>query len=176
MAPQRVYYPANMRVLQNVKRDKRLTIHIQHNGYAKHVQNILLKSEQLQVLSLGKDEMMGLDHRSQSFLQNRGELQRCMYKRDSPEVAGSVAPKDLVYEPRDRYADSDQATNVYQTARLLQEEPFNLYTTRTLASILRNWGLISGFHTVSTPGSLTDLIECPNPSSLLSCHLIRPLP
>ncbi|KAF8867182.1 hypothetical protein BDZ45DRAFT_609382 [Acephala macrosclerotiorum] len=164
LSPRREYYPKDKRRLQTVTWDQRLTISVQHDSYEGLAQKILAKSDRLRAFTADEDEVRDFDIEFPSHLRRRGEIRRLLYERSISNLGGLITEKDMVYNPRDRQASLPQATNVYQTVRLVRKQPFRAHMTRGLAAILQDWKLIGGFHhtssdSESTSNCLSDLME-----------------
>ena len=164
LSPGRQYYPKDKRRLQTVTWDQHLTTSVQHDSYESLAQEILAKSDRLRAFTADGDEAIDFDIEIPSHLRRRGEIRRLLYERGASNPGGSLTGEDMVYNPRDRQANSPQATNVYQTVGLIRKQPFRAHMKRKLAAILQDWKLIGGFHhTNSDPQSisscLSDLME-----------------
>ncbi|KAF2797566.1 hypothetical protein K505DRAFT_358267 [Melanomma pulvis-pyrius CBS 109.77] len=160
LSPGREYYPKGKKNLQNVDWNADMTMTIQHDAYESLVQEILGKSEQLSVFSPNNEQDVQVDTYTLTHLRKRGIAQRRLYERsvlDTNDEAGG----DKVYKSRGQQANSTQAGKVYRIVKLLQTQPFKIYTTRELSVILQDWPLIGGFHTASKviPTSLSDMTE-----------------
>ena len=111
-------------------------MHIQQDGYETLVREIMAKSDRLQAFVGNRGEGGCFDPSTTTHLRRRAELCRLLYKRNIYEPAMMPAGKDMIYEPRDRQANSTQAANVYQIVRLIRKRPTCIYIERNLAEIL----------------------------------------
>ena len=160
LSPVREYYPREKRRLQTVMWDQDLTASIQHDSYELLAQEILAKSDRLRAFAVQNIKDPNCYLEVSSHLRRRGESRRVLYERSICNSGTPSTREDMIYEPRDRQANSIEATNVYQVVRLIRKQPFSFHMTRDLATILHSWNLIGGFHnTEGVTPCLSDSIE-----------------
>ena len=164
LSPDRDYYPKDKRRLQAVTWDQHLTVSVQHDSYKSLTQEIIAKSDRLRAFTADENEVIDFDIEIPFHLRRRGEVRRLLYERGISDPGGLMNGRDMVYNPRDRQANLLQATNVYQTVRLIRKQTFRAYMTRDLAAVLQSWKLIGGFHHTNSDSEnisscLSDLME-----------------
>jgi len=142
LAPVRNYYPKDMVTLQTVSWNSNMTVTIQQDHFEALVQNILDHSENLAAF-IQNDETR-LKSSQLSHLRLRGCQQQSRYKRKM--LAGTMMVHDnadTVYDSRDRSADSNTATRIFQLVHALKTEPVQILPCSIL-SLLESYTVISG--------------------------------
>ena len=160
LSPRREYYPKDRKNLQNVSWNMDLTMTIQHDAFESLVENILCKSERLRVFAPNNGEDFRVKMSNPTHLQKRGIMQRCLYERSMLNFNDKTGG-DTVYTSRGQQADSVHASKVFDIAKSLHTQTFNMRNARKLSQILRDWPLIDGFHSSPNvfPTSLSDATE-----------------
>lgn len=141
LAPQREYYPPNLRRLQKVVWDEHLTSTIQHDGYESLVRDILMRSNKLG--RFATERMQNISLSDITHLRRRGELRRQPYERATQDTADYVS-FDNVYIPRDRVTTS-KAERVHEISRLILEGCSSLHVKSRLITLLQSSPVIGGF-------------------------------
>ncbi|KAI0122664.1 hypothetical protein F4814DRAFT_217495 [Daldinia grandis] len=142
LSPRRAYYPPPLKRLQTVTWNENLNESIQHDGFESLVQDIILKSNQLNKFS-GNDTK-DIDTEETTHLLSRGKMQRQLYERPTLDTASQVY-QDTVYIPRDRRK-TFKAAHVYEIARYILTGSSSLQMRTTLKILLESSEIIGGFH------------------------------
>jgi hypothetical protein len=163
LTPAREYYPKDKRSLQTVIWDKHLTMNIQHDSYKPLVKEILAKSDRLRAFSALNREATTFDIESPPHLRKRSQGRRYLYERSKANKDEPTVWNDIVYNSRDRQANSQQAINVFEIVKLFRNTHFRIKIQNSLPHILQDWSVIGGFQ--DEPDSkrnfmcISDLIE-----------------
>ena len=145
LTPRRDFYPEDIKVMQKVFWDARLTTTIQHDEFRPVVEAICKKSEQLSKFSFQKTEVRSLELVGESHLQHRSYSRRRLYQRPNPDPDEQQADLDLPYDSRDRCRFSKERRNVFESGTLLRNCSSEMPVTRDLAGILQSWPTIGGY-------------------------------
>lgn len=145
LTPRRNFYPEDLKVMQKVFWDARLTTTIQHDAFRPVVEAICKKSEQLSKFSFQKTEVGSLELVGDSHLQHRSYSRRRLFQRPNPDADEQQAASDLPYDSRDRCRFTKETRNVFESGTLLRNWSSEMPVTRDLAGILQSWPTIGGY-------------------------------
>ncbi|EFX03783.1 hypothetical protein CMQ_711 [Grosmannia clavigera kw1407] len=171
LSPKRLFYPKNMRILQQVSWDANLPTHVQHDHYGRLVQELFSKSKNLShfnesaaMASNGDDESnestdkTGVEDDHSSALGMRSEIQRLRY--ESPQTGDLVSldteNNDRQYNslgrmsgpfPNAEKKDAFNTSSVFQITKLLREEAREIPMARLMSKLMSSWTLMGGFDT-----------------------------
>ncbi|PHH81296.1 hypothetical protein CDD82_1095 [Ophiocordyceps australis] len=164
LSPAREYYPPDKRQLQCVSWNPDLTVTIQHDCYHRLVEDILKKSQRLEVFNgIKYARQPNGDTATNTHLRDRAEIRRSLLERSISETWIMPHQSRTVYKSRDRLAMASTDSNVYKTVALLRQETFSGCLDIRLASMLEQFPnqLIGGFATTSqfASQSLDQLID-----------------
>ncbi|KAH7121598.1 hypothetical protein EDB81DRAFT_605619, partial [Dactylonectria macrodidyma] len=136
LSPIPKYYPSGLKTYQMIKRDRGLTMTIQHEGLAALAESILQKSQELQMFQLTAAKRVTRNPKdiSDKHLSLRSLIRRQIYARicsPSDCLALAEAAQSFPYKPRDRrgYAEGLQVNQV--------KRPDRLPTLTTLAHLFK---------------------------------------
>ncbi|PBP24232.1 hypothetical protein BUE80_DR004858 [Diplocarpon rosae] len=144
LTPQRDYYPPKSRTMQQTTWNKKLTSHIQSDGYREIIDAILLKSRELSAFNATKNEVEWTAPLGSVHLIGRGHARRRAYQRPLDEDDIKITQAES-YVSRDQVPMNQRQTNVVDCTRLLRSWPSSLQTTPNLAMILQEWPEFRGF-------------------------------
>lgn len=144
LTPRRDYYPTDLKVMQQVFWDARLTTTIQHDGFRPIVEAICGKSDQLSAFAFQKTEPPLLESAGDSHLLYRSYARRRLLQRPDPHPDGKQALPDLPYNLRDCRQSSKRNRNVFEIVSTICTWTSKMPTTLDLAGILERWPIIGG--------------------------------
>jgi hypothetical protein len=139
LVPRREYYPPNLKRLQKVVWDPKLTVSIQYDEYQPVTEAITKRSNDLGVFATGT----ALNLTETSHLCHRGRGQRQIYDPLTSTEARYTFTQ-VIYTPRDRIT-SPQAVQVYRISRVVVSRCSHFQMSRTLSSMLELSKVIGGF-------------------------------
>ncbi|KAI9733803.1 MAG: hypothetical protein M1818_007070 [Claussenomyces sp. TS43310] len=145
LAPNREYYPKDMKVMQVVSWNPNLTASIQNEAFRSIIQEIRGKSERLSLFAFEKINLDPDESGGDQHLSNRSYLRRRLYQRPAPEEFGLEGPRNLTYHARDRCRASQSLLNVSESVSIIRDWPSKLPTPANLARILQDWPNIGGY-------------------------------
>ncbi|KAJ9667426.1 hypothetical protein H2201_002294 [Coniosporium apollinis] len=147
LTPKRIYYPRDMKVMQQVAWDEQLTTTIQHDRFRPIVEEICRKSAQLSIFAAQKvDELPCLERPGDMHLLERSYLRRNLYERPNSEVCDSrQIGLDLLHDARDRCWTSQRRLNVFESTSLIRNWSSEMPAALDLAGILETWPMIGGY-------------------------------
>ena len=145
LTPRRNFYPEDLKVMQKVFWDARLTTTIQHDEFRPVVEAICKKSEQLSKFSFQKTEVRSLELVGDYHLQQRSYSRRRLFQRPNTDLNEQQVASDLPYDSRDRCRFSKERKNVFESGTLLRNWSSEMPVTRDLAGILQSWPTIGGY-------------------------------
>lgn len=185
LAPKRVYYPINLKVLQKVTWSKHLPAGLQSDRYVRILQYLIANSDQLRPFeeeNKPKDEsfVKFYEHwvgQVDSHLQLRGEIQRMRFECPCDEIerACPVQMYDVEYVSRGQSEDffgeakedaNCKASAVFQVVRMLRDKPRSFPMSKDMSEILNKWNRFGGF-------SGTAQLELQPISSLVDPHILQ---
>ena len=157
LSPVRNYYPSNLKQMQRITWDPKLSTTIQDDSLLPVVQKIVDASNAL--VPFFKDyQLSSLDTKDQSsHLMDRARFRRGIHQRSEPSDLGVA--EDLVYLPRDKLMSSQQRRNVFEIASILRDSPPRIRGMANLFTLLSQWPIIGGFKTTYRNVLLSDLLN-----------------
>lgn len=151
LSPKRVFYPEDQQRLQSTHWVPTLLVTVQHDHLSTLVQNLVDKSQQLQVF--GRNQETDEPRIPRHILRRRGEHERTLYEPQTLHPTSHSA-RDKFYCSRDNrsYAaeSSRGAHNVATVTRSLFDRPFLLPGRVDLKAILLQQEAIGGFEAEGT--------------------------
>ena len=144
LTARREYYPSDLKVMQCVSWDDRLTATIQSDEFTPVIEKICYRSDRLSEFASEKGEIVPFKPGGSSHLSNRSRLRRRLYARQTTNSDES-AIKDMPYQSRDSGQLSRERQNIYECIRLLRQWSPKLPSTSDLAGVLQSWPNIQGY-------------------------------
>ncbi|CAK7197854.1 hypothetical protein SEUCBS139899_000504 [Sporothrix eucalyptigena] len=164
LAPNRVYYPTNLKVLQKVSWDEHLPVGFQNDRYDRIIRAIVSKASRLYRFEENEDEdskdlgdiYQSWDKILDSDLRTRGEIQRMRYEcpRQDIERECPVRILDVEYVSRGctaepvsevRASADCKASTVFQVVTMLHKKSRSVPMSQNISAILDEWKLFGGF-------------------------------
>lgn len=143
LTPARQFYPVRLRKMQTVNWKSSLGQLAQHEEFYTLVEDITHYAAQLEMLYDGRSLASDMKGRGQEHLLRRAVNRGHSIRNTS---LGVKTKDDYAYNPRDRDCSSDQARRVYEIASLVRQWPSNSNALQDLASRVRQWQRIEGYH------------------------------
>ena len=156
LTPKRQYYPNDLRVMQMVIWDDRLTTTIQHDAFRGVVEDIIRKSSQLSTFATVKHELEPLKPPGDRHLIHRGHFRSCCFERLYSASGNYLTADDLPYEARDGFRANQGYHNVYESVTLIRKWAPKIPTTKDLAGILQKHSVLGGHNHCFDKILLTD--------------------
>ena len=144
ICPARLYYPSDLKVMQKVCWDDRLTTTIQSDEFWPILESIRRRSDALSMFAQQKPDLPRLEFQGSRHLSSRACMQRRMYARPA-FVSGITTNEDIRYESRDQISATQEQQNVYECGATLRQWPSYMQSTTDLAGILQKWPNIKGY-------------------------------
>ncbi|KAI9771414.1 MAG: hypothetical protein M1839_002804 [Geoglossum umbratile] len=158
LTPHRSYYPHDMRYMQQIFWDTRLTTTIQHDEFRPVVDAICDKSQKLSIFAFQQTELAALEPAGDHHLLDRSRSRRRLFERPSLDSHRHLVAPDLCYDARGRCQSNQGRLNVFECASVLCQWPSKMPTTPKLAEILQNWITIGGYYRAFNRTLLSDLL------------------
>ncbi|KAI8716467.1 hypothetical protein NCS52_00940700 [Fusarium sp. LHS14.1] len=155
LSPKRSLYPPGLDIYQKVKWDDHLTMTIQHEGLAPLVDNIVMRSEELetfdQTAKMRDEFKLKWDDDSIESLRLRGRIRRQVYERvcfPGDSAVLHAGAKAFPYSPSEHPA-SKQSCQTYQTTRALRDLSAGISHLPRLTPIVEQWETLAGLDRVA---------------------------
>ena len=161
LTPKRLYYPKDLKVLQQVLWKPHLSTEIQHEAFRSVVDNILLLSSQITTFSDFQSDAAPKASDSELTLSTRHLAKHQLYKRPSDAVP-CPPMEDVNYFNKQQYSQrqADKARNVYDCVTLLYSQGSFCIQSSRLANILHQWPVIGGYDRAFDKILLSDRLDC----------------
>ncbi|KAI4090472.1 MAG: hypothetical protein LQ344_004696 [Seirophora lacunosa] len=157
LTPSRVYYPADMKVLQRVHWDDRVSSASQSDFFRPLVEKILRQCCLLQRFHLDSGESPVCKHSGDPHLHKRALL-RAQAFQSAQRYSSEPSPPDIHYTPRDR-SKMAGVRNSHEAAVLIWTWSRDIRVNRDLTARLQEWPLIQGYDAVFEAPLLSGLIN-----------------
>ena len=161
LTPKRLYYPKDLKVLQQVLWKPHLSTEIQHEAFRSVVDNILLLSSQMTTFSDVQSDTAPKASDTELTLSTRHLAKQQLYKRPSDAVPCSPM-EDVTYsnQQQDSQCKADKARNVNECVTLLYSQGSFCIKPSRLADILHQWPVIGGYDREFDKILLSDRLDC----------------
>lgn len=160
LTPRREYYPADMRFMQHVYWDPKLTVNIQHEEFRSLVLSICEMSQTLALFAPDKKHTLEIEFPETSlYLGKRSAAAQRRYQRPTMHLQNEAEVPDLPYNCRGCPNTSRPRLNAYEAASLIRDWKPEMYMAENLASILQTWPTIGGFGAPFQKTLLGDLLQ-----------------
>ena len=143
LTPQRIYYPEDLKLLQQVIWEGHIMPQAQHDDYRPIAMEIVLQCELLNKFHLTSTKPLLNDRRSDQHLLLRAQLRNQAFRANQNQQTTPIVP-DRKYIARD-CANSVSATNAFEAASLLKQWSHHITVNPNLAASLQEWPLIQGY-------------------------------
>ena len=143
LTPRRVYYPMEMKVMQNVFWTESLLFQAQDDRFHPAVSGILRQCRLLYRFNSGAREPPHRESISDLHLLERARVRNCAH-RLSWSVDRLEKRSDIAYLARDRVSSASRA-NAFEAATLIKRWSRRIAVSSDLATLLQSWPVIQGY-------------------------------
>ncbi|KAI9758999.1 MAG: hypothetical protein M4579_002662 [Chaenotheca gracillima] len=144
LTPKRVYYPKDLRKMQQIGWKAQLSYLVQHEDF--HILASQLLSQGQRIIALYEDmKATELEDRGAQDLLDKARLRNAFCRNTEFGWDLPSTPKSHVYFPRDRLPLTQAETRVQEIVALIKEWPARLNVTGNLTQLLRSYGRIGGY-------------------------------
>ncbi|KAL8960978.1 MAG: hypothetical protein Q9193_002402, partial [Seirophora villosa] len=157
LTPSRVYYPTDMKVLQRVQWDDRVSSASQSDFFRPLVEKILQQCYLLQRFHLDSGKSAVYKHSGDPHLHKRALL-RAQAFQSAQRYSSEPLPPDSHYTPRDR-SNMARIRDSHEAAELIWTWSRDIRVNRDLTARLQEWPLIQGYDSVFEAPLLSGLIN-----------------